>query len=83
MLTTEQEARAKWCPFVRVAGDNRLMNTLTDGFVNSNASFHCIASECMAWRSQTISHTKRGFEEALRAYGFCGLAARPDYPEAD
>jgi hypothetical protein len=75
MQITEEEARQRWCPVVRVDGSNRVHNTLQDGFVNADLSYRCIASECMAWREHHIElshghvdHTKRGY---------CGLAGQP------
>lgn len=47
---TEEEARTKWCPFVRIG------NYLSGGSLNRAANgdidnaMKCIASECMGWR---------------------------------
>jgi hypothetical protein len=81
VITTQEEARRKWCPFVRVEGNNRLFNTATDGFVNTTPAFHCIGPECMAWRVLHFSHAKTGFEESLHEHGYCGLAGRPEFFE--
>ncbi len=43
MLMTENVAREKWCPHVRIDNNNRLHNSLTDGFQNSEKMYHCIA----------------------------------------
>ena len=76
MLTTENSAREKWCPFVRISGSNRLYNEKTDGFKNAPHPYHCIAGECMAWRELHYSHVKGG-DQSLEQHGYCGLAERP------
>lgn len=78
MLTSENESHTMWCPFVRVDGGNRINNSLTDGFENSPAPFHCIGKRCMAWRELHSSHIKAGAEKALQGHGYCGLSGRPD-----
>ena len=77
MLTSQDDARAKWCPFVRIDNSNRLHNTMTDGFQNSDKMYHCIAGDCMAWRQFHLSHFK-GSEEGLESHGYCGYAGRPE-----
>ena len=77
MLTSEKSARTKWCPMVRVDGDNRLHNTMTDGFENSERMYHCIASHCMAWREFHLTHIHGGTEP--EHHGYCGLAGRPEH----
>jgi hypothetical protein len=77
MLTTVEEARGKWCPFVRVDGSNRFNNTKSDGFVNSPAVYHCIADECMMWRG-FHGHLKLGAQRALHDHGFCALGIKPE-----
>ncbi|MDR3468514.1 MAG: hypothetical protein P4M07_21475 [Xanthobacteraceae bacterium] len=77
MLISETIARTKWCPMVRVDGDNRLHNTKTDGFENSDKMYHCIAGSCMAWRQYQLSYARGGAEP--EHHGYCGLAGRPDH----
>jgi hypothetical protein len=62
---------------VRIDGDNRLHNTMTDGFENSDKMYHCIGSHCMAWREYHLSHMRGGAE--LEHHGYCGLAGRPEH----
>ena len=78
MLTSEIEARQKWCPSTRVEGQNRLNNSLTGGFDNTHEQFHCIASKCMLWREFHFSHMKHGAEKTLATHGYCGLGGKPD-----
>lgn len=40
MSASENVARTKWCPFVRIDNNNRLHNTMTDGFQNSEKMYH-------------------------------------------
>jgi len=57
-MTTEDEARKRWCPFARVGTtttDERLAVALnrvenTGGIVLNPFAARCIASDCMAWR---------------------------------
>jgi hypothetical protein len=58
-----EEAKTRWCPFVRVRlkyGDREIEGNRveTSGSVNVN----CIADGCMAWRAIAADH------------GYCGLA---------
>jgi len=79
MLLSEKAARTKWCPFVRIDNNNRVFNTITDGFENTNSMYHCIASSCMSWREFHLSHVKGGVAEAPKdTHGYCGLAGRPE-----
>jgi hypothetical protein len=71
MLTTEEEAGTKWCPFVRVEGENRGYDA--SGMLSSGRSFHCIGSGCMAWRTLHVA------DAGSRAQGYCGLAGRPEF----
>jgi hypothetical protein len=90
---TEEEARKRWCPFVR-------HSNAPEGSWNRCASssmdpehYKCIASECMAFRlmPQTYRHTNSGGSyvgtnktngfgvagEPLPRQGYCGLAGKP------
>jgi hypothetical protein len=76
MLTTEEEATKKWCPFVRMEGENRVFDA--NGVLVTGRSFHCIGSDCMAWRSLHAEHPKSSYEEGAADRGYCGLAGRPE-----
>lgn len=43
MLVSHKIARTKWCPCVRIDNNNRLHNSITDGFQNSEKTCRCIA----------------------------------------
>jgi hypothetical protein len=77
VLMTEKAAREKWCPHVRIDSNNRLHNSLTDGFQNSEKMYHCIAGDCMGWREFQLSHLK-GSGSGVQAHGYCGYAGRPE-----
>ncbi len=77
MLISENVARTKWCPFVRVDESNRHNNTMTDGFENAERVYRCIASDCMGWRQFHLSHLKGG-EGGVTAHGYCGYAGKPE-----
>lgn len=76
MLMNEQVARTKWCPMVRVEGDNRVFNTISDGFEDTGKLHCCIGSLCMSWREFHLSHIKG--DEPTERHGYCGLAGRPE-----
>lgn len=83
---TEDEAKAKWCPFVRAwegAGQSwatRPLNGANDiGLMTPEKSF-CMGSACMAWRVRvgfepaTLAHISAAGGEAPEPEGYCGLA---------
>ena len=78
MLMTEKAAREKWCPHVRIDSNNRLHNSLTHVFQNSEKMYHCIAGDCMGWREFQLSHLK-GSGSGVQAHGYCGYAGRPEF----
>ena len=51
---TEEEAKTKWCPFVRLTGTEQEWHVNRDPSLPSAPSdpqaYRCIASACMAWR---------------------------------
>lgn len=47
---TEDEAKTKWCPFVRV--DSTASNRVAFDEFSANDDPCCIGSACMAWRSK-------------------------------
>lgn len=63
---TEDEAKTRWCPFVRVGlTAGMAVNQHPEASVMEDTC--CRASQCMAWR------VKGG----LLSDGYCGLAGRP------
>lgn len=48
---TEEEAKAKWCPFVRYQDNYEGHAAINRGGTGAD---RCIASACMAWREQVI-----------------------------
>ena len=74
MMHTEEEAKQKWCPFIRFAQQS-------SGYMIPNRSDNmpdatrCIGSACMAWRKYTAVVQPMGTPKA--DYGYCGLAGRP------
>lgn len=73
---TEEEARKKWCPMVRFAGQ-----VLEPAYNRTNSGItlqqhdKCIASDCMMWRWTF------GKEDNRELYGdhtgYCGLRGKP------
>lgn len=88
MILTEEQARTKWCPFVRFHGtpsDDSISNR-HGWFDNDNPGMsRCIGSVCMAWRMKLSPATERKAEAEFRkggqrigeAEGYCGLAGTP------
>jgi hypothetical protein len=61
---TEQEAKAKWCPFVRLIAETERthpMNNREERLDGDRDITNCIGSACMAWRWHTEPTEKREF----------------------
>ena len=70
---TEEEARTKWCPFVRIGGHRSTYNRDEDGTVIDAAL--CVASSCMAWREDgAVREMDAAAVFRTIASGRCGLA---------
>jgi hypothetical protein len=69
---TEEEAKTKWCPMFRCAGDGG--NADADGGRRTK----CIGTRCMMWRWQydTVADGPDGVDYKLvrTTQGYCGLA---------
>jgi hypothetical protein len=73
-MMTEEQAKEKWCPFARVAGiSSRGAINRDDKSGEPDVCARCIASDCMAWRSDGIE----AHDDEVVHYGHCGLAGRP------
>lgn len=85
MLTTETEARKKWCPMVRTARREEIhpdeggavvvagCNTDAMGGIRVPNSCRCVASDCAMWR-----HQRPRTMSDPTDLGYCGLAGRPE-----
>ena len=97
-MMTEDEAKTKWCPFSRVSNANHGGDACnrwdsSGGAKNYGpAGSNCIASACMAWRSEGAMAWLKSGNRPLRSdeiarsddiegrpsnRGHCGLAGRP------
>lgn len=68
---TEDEAKTKWCPMVRVDLyiSNRDLSCVGNRSEHNTISDRCIGSACMMWRPRLIAGDAVG--------GHCGLAEKP------
>jgi hypothetical protein len=83
MITTEHEAKTRWCPFSRVAVDwlgesGTVAATANRGLTTpayprgSSDHANCLGSGCMAWRWWDDEEP-----EIFERRGYCGLAGCP------
>lgn len=73
MFCTEEEAKKKWCPMVRVSKSE------FDGFFDNRQGngvvTYCIGSQCMVWvwGQDYVRDTEEGKIALNNAQGYCGL----------
>jgi len=79
-MYTEEEAKTKWCPMVRVsdgvgyAAENRFCQA-GECKHDYTATWHnCIASDCMMWRKEYLGRTEN--QDVFGKNGCCGLAGQ-------
>lgn len=86
-MLTEEEAKAKWCPFARSGNEAGCNRNGENGFAITP---HCLGSTCMAWISggettefknkaetEFKRHGTRLIPTSADKIGFCGLAGKP------
>lgn len=83
ILMTEDEAKKKWCPMIKIAPETEGFYPLT----NRAKAIHkgdeligtvtCIASECMAWRNTGLVYDCDEPTKIIERRGHCGLAGKP------
>lgn len=76
VMHTEEEAKTRWCPFVRYADIDEGVNREMDE--NNPECARCIASACMAWRLGIDSKGNYIYADDGTKKGFCGMAGRPE-----
>lgn len=90
MILTEEEARARWCPYSRSVGmirDGGNINRITSGYNRHDGGDipACIASSCMVWRFaeakviRDIDLVTSDVEPEKPRLGYCGAATKPEY----
>lgn len=73
-LVTEDEAKAMWCPLMRMKG----CNAFTDQEGQKDVRSPCIASKCMAWREGIFEHQRNLPAEDRTKAGYCGAFGKPE-----
>jgi len=80
---TEEEARQKWCPMVRMAaqihGSMGTLNQFSEPGSNEVKISKCLGSACMMWRWIPLRKaTKFGLIRGGDSeHGYCGLGGKP------
>lgn len=80
----EEEAKAKWCPFVRIAQVGTIAAPSYNRLEADNYQGKCIGSACMAWRwnreivgrrsEMNSRHSEPIYGDWSTTNGYCGLA---------
>lgn len=80
---TEDEARHRWCPFVRVGaadmGHGYYSNRGTWAPSVEKLNVKCLGAQCMAWRWSLDPYQAEDCK--LPSRGFCGLVGPEETPE--
>jgi hypothetical protein len=81
-MVTEEEAKKRWCPFVRLGLSGRLPSALnriqdSDNSVAVPFGARCIASECMAFRWLEPPGPRPPDAPERDDRGYCGLSGPP------
>ena len=83
MITTEDEARKKWCPHsrrlieLRSTFGNPVQGFSANRTTEDKGLGACLGSACMAWRWETYHLDPQDRRRLGGNEGFCGLAGRP------
>lgn len=72
---TEEEAKTKWCPFVRSMFSSSAAASNRDSDGKATRGTRCIGSACMAWR--WFETTQEQGKLPPPYSGYCGLAGKP------
>lgn len=76
---TEQEARTKWCPMVRITWyPTPAPETSISGWNRDEMNTNCMASDCMMWRWHLRgAMVDDKYDENYPLEGHCGLGGKP------
>jgi hypothetical protein len=66
MNLTNEEAKKKWCPFVRLPHNRSMVNSQDYKIGDPVLGSHCIGSKCAVWQWD--------YKE-VGEVGYCGMAA--------
>ena len=74
-LHTEEEARGKWCPHVRIADCGADNAVASNRSCSKEVNYKCIASECTAWQWKFNFRLADEHPDKGKESGYCGLAS--------
>jgi len=78
---TEDEAKTKWCPMVRMQDLSNqdgehcelVAHNRSEDMLMALSGYTCLASDCMMWRWVKVSGMPQGYFEYSETDGYCGL----------
>ena len=74
---TEEEAKTKWCPHVRVTTLDEKIASNRGRYVRDDIDTNCIGSACMMWRQIDLSRVPMDeLHKYSKGDGYCGLAGK-------